>query len=91
MRLVIRRLADEGLEFVVDAAGLARVARRRLQRDAGRAVRRQLEEERVRILAQLLDETLLERPSMYQIRTGLSLHWSVWTIIAIAFLSKHYA
>jgi hypothetical protein len=54
-------------------------------------VRRQLEEERVRILAQLLDETLLERPSMYQIRTGLSLHWSVWTIIAIAFLSKHYA
>ena len=56
---VILCVSDEGFHFVVDAARLAGVAGRRLKGDAGRAVRRQLEVERVRVLAQLLDQPFL--------------------------------
>jgi len=58
--LVILCVTDEGFHLVVDAARLARVAGRRLKGDAGRAVRRQLEVERVRVLTQLLDQALLQ-------------------------------
>lgn len=55
------RLADEALEFVIDAARLAHVAGRRLQRDRGRAVRRQFKEERVRIRSEFFKQPLLHR------------------------------
>ena len=58
--LVVLRVPNEGLHLVVDAAWLARVTRRRLEGDAGRAVRRQLEVERVRVLAEFFDQTFLE-------------------------------
>ena len=60
MRLVVAGVADECLEFVVDPAWLAGVAGRGLERDGGGAVRRQLEEERERVLAELLYQALLE-------------------------------
>jgi hypothetical protein len=52
---VILSIADERLHLVVDAARFARVARSRLQGDAGRAMGRKLEVEWMCILAQLLD------------------------------------
>jgi hypothetical protein len=58
--LVVLRVPNEGLHLVVDAAWLARVARRGLKGYAGRAVRWQLEVERVRVLAELLDQPFLE-------------------------------
>ena len=61
--LVVLRVPNEGLHLVVDAARLARVARRGLEGDAGRAVWRQLEVERVRVLAQLFDQPLLDEES----------------------------
>ena len=61
---VILCVADERLHLVVDAARLARVARSRLQGDACRAMGGKLEVEWMRILAQLLDETLLQNISM---------------------------
>lgn len=55
MRLVFVCFADEALEFVVDAARFAHVSGGRLQRDRGRAMRWQLEEEGVRIRAKFLE------------------------------------
>ena len=66
MWFVILGVADERLHLVVDAARLARVARSRLQGDACRAMRGKLEVEWMCILAQLLDETLLQNISIHQ-------------------------
>lgn len=60
MRLVVAGVADEGLEFVVDAAWLPGVSGRGLEGDRGRAVRGQLEEEREGVLAELLYQAFLE-------------------------------
>lgn len=59
MWFIILRVGNKRLEFIVDAAGLARLAGRGLQRDGGGAVRRQLEVERVCGRAQLADQALL--------------------------------
>lgn len=58
--LIVLRVCDEGLELVVDAAGLAGVAGGGLQRHGGGAVRGQLEVEGVSRGAQLADQALLE-------------------------------
>ena len=69
---VILGVADERLHLVVDAARLACVARSRLQGDACRAMRGKLEVEWMRILAQLLDETLLQNISIPHVTETIS-------------------
>lgn len=60
MRFIVLWVGDERLELVVDAARLAGVARRRLQRHWCGTVRRQLEVERVRSRTELADQTFLQ-------------------------------
>ena len=69
--ILVERVGDVSLEFVVDAAGFARVTGGRLQRHRRRRVGRHLEEKRKRVRTQLFDETLLKTRQRARIRLHL--------------------